>query len=103
MEITTWLGDKWKIGMPGKAAHPNSRFTAPANQCPIIHPRWEDPQGVPIHALVFGGRRPTGMYSLISDNPQKQIRTIKMFFNIPTKEAFQTKCSVFVKGTEEFA
>ena len=61
MEITTWLGDKWKIGMPGKAAHPNSRFTAPANQCPIIHPRWEDPQGVPIHALVFGGRRPTGM------------------------------------------
>lgn len=61
MEITTWLGDKWKIGMPGKAAHPNARFTAPANQCPIIHPRWEDPQGVPIHALVFGGRRPTGV------------------------------------------
>ncbi|MRA75789.1 phosphoenolpyruvate carboxykinase (GTP), partial [Bacillus thuringiensis] len=34
IEITTWLGQPWKIGMPGKAAHPNSRFTAPASQCP---------------------------------------------------------------------
>jgi phosphoenolpyruvate carboxykinase (GTP) len=60
-EITTWLGEKWKIGMPGKAAHPNSRFTAPARQCPNIHPKWEDAAGVPIDALVFGGRRPEGV------------------------------------------
>lgn len=60
MEITTWMGEKWKIGQPGVAAHPNSRFTSPAGQCPIIHPRWEDPAGVPIDAIIFGGRRPEG-------------------------------------------
>jgi len=58
--ITTWMGEQWKIGMPGVAAHPNSRFAAPAGQCPIIHPRWEDPAGVPIDAIIFGGRRPEG-------------------------------------------
>jgi phosphoenolpyruvate carboxykinase (GTP) len=61
VEITSWLNEKWKIGQPGKAAHPNSRFTAPASQCPIIHPKWEDPNGVPIDAIIFGGRRPEGV------------------------------------------
>ncbi|KAK3598902.1 hypothetical protein CHS0354_036208 [Potamilus streckersoni] len=59
--ITTWLGENWRIGQPGKAAHPNARFTCPAGQCPIIHPKWEDPKGVPISAIIFGGRRPVGV------------------------------------------
>lgn len=59
--ITTWLGEAWRVGQTGKAAHPNSRFCTPATECPIIHPKWEDPQGVPIDAIVFGGRRPTGV------------------------------------------
>jgi phosphoenolpyruvate carboxykinase (GTP) len=59
--ITTWLGEAWKVGQPGKAAHPNSRFCTPATECPIIHPKWEAPEGVPIDAIVFGGRRPEGV------------------------------------------
>ena len=59
--ITTWLGDQWRVGDKGKAAHPNSRFCCPASQCPIIHPKWEDPEGVPIDAIIFGGRRPEGV------------------------------------------
>jgi len=58
--ITAWTGEQWKIGMPGVAAHANARFATPAGQCPIIHPRWEDPAGVPIDAIIFGGRRPEG-------------------------------------------
>lgn len=66
-ELVDWLRRPWTPSAGRKSSHPNARFTVPAKQCPAIAPEWEDPKGVPIDAILFGGRR-AGIVPLVTES-----------------------------------
>ena len=69
--LTDWRGRPWTPESPDPAAHPNARFAVSAAQCPVIASEWDDPRGVPISAILFGGRRASAV-PLVTENMRPQ-------------------------------
>jgi phosphoenolpyruvate carboxykinase (GTP) len=65
-ELIDWTGQKWTPNCGRKAAHPNARYVTPMHQCPVLDPEWENPNGIPICAIIFGGRR-SNLFPLITE------------------------------------
>lgn len=99
VKITDWLGDPWEFGSKSPAAHPNSRFCSPAINCPIIDPDWENPEGVPISAIIFGGRRPSGVPLIYEATNWKHGVFIGSSMRSETTAAAEHKKKMIMHGT----
>jgi phosphoenolpyruvate carboxykinase (GTP) len=65
-KLQDWTGEQWTPSTGKTAAHPNSRYTVPSAQCPVMDPAWENPNGVPISAIIYGGKR-RGVFPLVAE------------------------------------
>ncbi len=81
-ELIDWQGQPWTPGCGRKAAHPNARFTVAATNCPSLDPEWDNPEGVPISAFVFGGRRATTVPVVVQAQLDKHERGLNWAYGI---------------------
>jgi len=79
-----WTGQAWVPGCGRPVAHANARYTTPASQCPVIDPEWENPNGVPISAILFGGRR-NSLVPLVTEAFTWQHTQVSMWPSLPKK------------------